>query len=372
MTGYILTEALGYAERGLLVCPCGSDKRPIGGWPAATADVEKINELWETYPDANVGLATGREAGLIVLDIDEKRNGDIDSIERRFGPLPETWSVTTGAGQHYYFAHPDMELHGSYDKLADGVEVKAYGQGVIAPASLHSETGRRYCWENSPEDTELAPAPQWLIDHARVTEQYRANGGHPLSRSVHSVGSVTPDSDIEGVILSTLPRMQGERNRMLFKLARRLKAFPSLVDATVEDVMPYVRRWHDAALPVIGTKPFEDTRVDFARAWSNVKYPEGTGPMATMLSRADAADLPDCAQDYESPDTIRLVKLCRELQHATGEGEFFLSCRTASELLKIDRMTVWRRLEALKMDQVIECTQKGTKLWASRYRYTGD
>jgi hypothetical protein len=370
LTDDILTDALRYAERGLLVCPCGSDKRPIGGWKTATDDTSQISELWAKYPDANVGIATGERAGVLVLDVDEKRGGDVDDLERRYGQLPETPIVRTGAGEHHYFAHPGGELHGSDDKLAQGVEIKAHNQGVIAPPSIHP-SGRRYAWEIDFDEAAFALPPDWLLD-AGVTERTERDREDRGSLSVLSALSVTGVKSIEHAIALTLPAAEGERNRRLFDFARALAAIPSLADAKAKDLKPYVRQWHDAALPTIGTKAFEDTLTDFEYAWPRVQYPLGTGPMTQMLAQADASDLPQCAEDYDAEATIRLIKLCRELQRAAGDDPFFLSCRTASELLNIDRMTAWRRLKRLVGDDVLDLVEKGQKLRASRYRYLGE
>ena len=91
--------------------------------------------------------------------------------------------------------------------------------------------------------------------------------------------------------------------------------------------------------------------------------------MTLILERADKAEQTAAALGYGSPETRRLVMLCRELQRASGSGPFFLSCRTAGELLGLDHMTAWRRLQVLRLDGVIEETCRGTKTKAARYRY---
>ena len=54
--------------------------------------------------------------------------------------------------------------------------------------------------------------------------------------------------------------------------------------------------------------------------------PKGEEPMAQMLAKAKDAPLPIEAQRYEQASLRLLVKLCRELQRAAGDGPFFLSC----------------------------------------------
>ena len=48
--------------------------------------------------------------------------------------------------------------------------------------------------------------------------------------------------------------------------------------------------------------------------------------MAQMLAKTKDADAPIEAQQYEQASLRLLVKLCRELQRAAGDGPFFLSC----------------------------------------------
>ena len=83
---------------------------------------------------------------------------------------------------------------------------------------------------------------------------------------------------------------------MVFELARALKAIPALADAEARDSRDPVRRWHERALPIIGTKPFDETWADFVTAWPRVKHPKGSrcrlmsdcvlgfSPIATWLS----------------------------------------------------------------------------------------
>ena len=55
-----------------------TDKSPyINGWKhRATADAKKIEQLFEPFPDAIIGLPTGPINGLTVLDLDLKNGVD--------------------------------------------------------------------------------------------------------------------------------------------------------------------------------------------------------------------------------------------------------------------------------------------------------
>ena len=75
------------------------------------------------------------------------------------------------------------------------------------------------------------------------------------------------------MITQTLPKRQGQRNDCIMSLARGLKFDAGLGDATFAQLKPLIRRWHQSALPVIGTKDFDETWVDFIRAFLATQYP---------------------------------------------------------------------------------------------------
>lgn len=118
--------ALFYASLGWLVFPCwwiahGScacggrkgcspGKHPMtpGGLKSATTDPDQIRAWWGRCLDANIGIRTGPESGIWVLDVDgEKGSSDLARLESKYGPLPETLVAETGGGgRHYFFAWP--------------------------------------------------------------------------------------------------------------------------------------------------------------------------------------------------------------------------------------------------------------------------
>src|SRR3712207_4084401 len=89
----VARAALAYSRRVIPVCPCEpGGKRPLtynGFWHAAT-DAPQVAGWWRRWPDANVGIPTGEQSGLLVLDIDSD-TGCPESValrDRFYGPLP--------------------------------------------------------------------------------------------------------------------------------------------------------------------------------------------------------------------------------------------------------------------------------------------
>ena len=93
-----------YSDKGWRVFPVGSDKKPtVKDWPnEATTDRAKIADWWGANPNAGIGLATGKQSGLFVVDIDAGHNG----FETMAGlpVMPDTViSNTGGGGKHILF-----------------------------------------------------------------------------------------------------------------------------------------------------------------------------------------------------------------------------------------------------------------------------
>ena len=156
-------------------CSCGNPnckdpgKHPCTehGVKDATLNIEQINDWWDQWPDANIGIATGRKSGLIVLDEDPRHGGSesLVELEKKCGPIRETRRSITGNGEHYYFQHPGGSIRIKNAQPLEGypgIDVRGDGGYVVAPPSLH-KNGKRYRWdETSPE--ELAPIPPPLLD----------------------------------------------------------------------------------------------------------------------------------------------------------------------------------------------------------------
>ncbi len=108
--------ALEYADAGTPVfplhnpitdgCSCGkSDCNSAGkhprtakGFKNATTDVSTIEKWWSRWPDANIGVPTGKDTGRVILDVDFRHDGkeSLAQLEERFGSLPATRTDSHG------------------------------------------------------------------------------------------------------------------------------------------------------------------------------------------------------------------------------------------------------------------------------------
>lgn len=171
-----------YRALGLAVIPASGNKKiPLGEWKEFQGGIpQPVHDRWygaggDNLSNYRMGFLTGAASigdgwKLLLIDLDEKGaisgNATWDHWigENELGVDPETWRARTGGGgQHIYFKYPaDLHIRNTQETIA-GIDVRAEGGFVIAPPSLHA-SGRPYTWLYSPFETELAEAPQWLLD----------------------------------------------------------------------------------------------------------------------------------------------------------------------------------------------------------------
>lgn len=161
----LLLAALWCAQRGWPVFPCAAKKkRPLTkhGFKDATCDKAQIVQWWTNTPNANIGIATGDGAGLVVLDIDPRNGGDesLAALERVNGPLPSTLMAETGGGGRHFFLQLPPGSSARCRVAAEGIDFKATGGYVIGAGSVHP-SGGVYRWCNAT--AELAECPNWLL-----------------------------------------------------------------------------------------------------------------------------------------------------------------------------------------------------------------
>lgn len=165
------TAALQYAARGWRVFPLppGSKTPKLKSWQTkATVDPDQIREWWATKPDHGIAIATGKESGLFVLDVDvaDDKAGDetIVDLQLAHGDLPPTKTSITGSGGcHYLWRWPEgVDIRNNAStRLGPGLDIRGEGGYIVAPPSVHPY-GTCYQWDLGEPD-EPVEAPEWLI-----------------------------------------------------------------------------------------------------------------------------------------------------------------------------------------------------------------
>jgi len=197
-----------YIHSGLEVFPCNSNKKtPLtaNGFKDASADKQVINNWWDKYPNANIGLPTGKVNNLVVVDVDVKNNaGGWESFERltyEVGLFNTKIVKTPSGGFHCYFKYPkDVDAIKNRVNFRPGIDIRADGGYVVAPGS--SIDGNAYEFED--KDKDIAELPQKLLEILTSNNKSDREFGVPTTEVMLGVE-------------------QGSRNNNIFRLASKLR-----------------------------------------------------------------------------------------------------------------------------------------------------
>jgi hypothetical protein len=114
------------------------------GFKDATTEHATVRGWWQRIPQANIGLPTGH--GFDAIDIDGPAGYQSAADLREEGILPAVLlgkAYTPRGGRHLYVP-PTGD--GNATKFRPGLDYRGIGGYVVAPPSLHTETGKRYDW----------------------------------------------------------------------------------------------------------------------------------------------------------------------------------------------------------------------------------
>lgn len=230
----IYEMSLEYARRGFQViplhsidadgnCTCGDKctspaKHPIAslvpnGLKNASSD-PNILANWFEGKNRNIGIVTGKDSGLVVLDVDYKNGGNksFDDLLLTFSlervkEIVATISVQSGNGEHYYYQY--TPLKNSTSKLGQGLDIRGDGGYVVAAPSIHAN-GKTY--EISALD-DLAEFPKEWLPALNAPKQTvnQSNGSNGNGLHIPApTGYQVPDLIVDGTRHNSLVSMAGK------------------------------------------------------------------------------------------------------------------------------------------------------------------
>lgn len=293
------------------------------GHNSATFNWEFIRNYWGENPDYNVGVATGKQGGIVVIDVDQKPDGgkfgeeNLEALEDELGALPDTWTVLSGGGgRHLYFRFPDGvdSIRSRNGEIAPDIDIKADGGFTVVPPSIHNDTGRPYIWEASlsPEDIPLADLPQAWLDvlmDKRLTwlqqEVPEEEKKQTTKQGISSKRFVLPDVIPHGI-----------RNTTLFKYACSLRRKGKTHDEVMNLVMQANEEKAKPPVPVREVRgivksamSYDDGTTDSSKytpfAEKNNTTPD-TQKQAVEVTKNEVSEVPpeeDPKGDYEVMET---------------------------------------------------------------------
>lgn len=173
----VYRAAMIYAQAGLYIVPLRSNTKFLPpaetgvNYGSATRKLETVERWFDPingkFAGGNIGLATGKDGGIFVMDVD--RHGDIDGratltklMEGKPG-FDSPMQITPNDGEHYVFQWEEY-AKSSTGKIGDGIDTRGgeefacKGHIVAAPSMIN---GKRYKWTRGG----IIPiVPDWIMD----------------------------------------------------------------------------------------------------------------------------------------------------------------------------------------------------------------
>lgn len=262
-------------------------------WPErATTDPDVIREWWTgNYAVCGVGIATGPESGMWVLDIDVKDADGFKSLRdlaarNHSGTEPFTSTMvvrTPSGGAHVYFrwneaAGTEGGIRNSAKQLAPGLDVRGIRGYVRAPEvgaySIVERDGVKY--------TRLMSAPEWLIP---LCKKRRASAHEPMTNAdvrarMSAKGERWARFEAAQAVRALRRSASGTRNDMLNRTAFRLGTLAALYGEPSEDA---ARAWCFEAMREAGANDSAEQQMrTFTSGWE-------AGRAAETMKVADPA-----------------------------------------------------------------------------------
>ncbi len=197
-------------------CPSpGKHPRTRNGLKDATIDRKTITNWQQRLPESNIGILTGSESGIIVVDIDAGKGGleSFSRLSKAYGSnISETLIADTGGGGfHLVYQMPDIHIKNSQSALDVGIDVRG-DDGYIVGAPSNHISGKPYVWRDGLYQPERLPD---ALLGAIISSQKKENGSKVRLPAV-----------IEN----------GTRNDVLFRYAASLRGYGKELEAIHEAI----------------------------------------------------------------------------------------------------------------------------------------
>jgi len=280
---------------------------------SASNDTEQVERWAAQFPGCNIGVATGRGSGFIVLDVDPRHGGNesLTELERRHGTLPRTAVQRTGSGgRHILFTAPDFPVTNSAGRLGPGLDIRGEGgQIVLAPSSTPAG---RYSWILAPWTVPSAPAPAWLRSElGRAPEPATA----PTERGHFPPASEETLDAAREALARHGPARDGGGGGLHAVQAGMILTHDFAL--TEDEAWPLFLDWNRTCLPPWGEHELDDLR---GRIHRGLKY--GKTPFGHRRELSPVQAVKKLLADWQasgSDDTVHVLEAARQHLLATKD-----------------------------------------------------
>ena len=233
--------ALSYLNKGFSIIPLKSPtmvssqlppdefirhcKMPLISWKEFQTrhpTPQEVSDWFTKWPDANIGIVTGKISNLVVFDLDSK---DAERYAEDEGGFPDTVKAYTGKGNHIYVRYPGFAVNSRVNKDLE-IDIRADGGYTVAPGSIHG-SGRQYEWAEgfSPFQIDPAPCEPWMEEYLKTAtrDAPKSDNGKKAVKTPENPNAASKAAG-EGVYADILKNgaQAGNRNDTVAKLAGHL------------------------------------------------------------------------------------------------------------------------------------------------------
>ena len=243
---------------------------------------------WEGF-----AIVTGETSDIFVLDSDGPKG---EELIRNCGD-PHTWKSATGRGYQRFYRLPEgMKIDTMIKAIHAELDIMGNRGYVAVFPSLHY-LGKRYRWVNSPFDTPLADAPEWLLGAIKLAlgegikrEEYSSIPEEFISH-IRKTGTTRQHSGGpgEGKIKNIPPGEKipyGQRNTVLFRRACRYR-YLGHEEVEIYEKLRVDNRTSCEADPEGELLSDEEIK---RITQSACRYPKGSAPPPEVLAAIEVVD----------------------------------------------------------------------------------
>ena len=318
---------------------------------------------WGSFDQADAAYCEGGWNGVgFVLTGNGIAGVDLDNCVIDGIPKPEAMNLLADLDAAYIEFSPSengLRAFGFAKNLDKGVIGQLDGLSVELYTSGRYLTVTGHAIKNEPlrELTGFQDLAKKI--RRKLTEDTESNS------SVSSVSSVSTGMNFP---VSAVPFAVGQRHRALFELARWVNGREP--NATDERQLEIVKCWHSKFLHIIGTKEFEASWTDFRYALPRVEKPYGATLQSCLSNLPPPLDIPEL--NLYGLKALHLMRICMALQIHQGIEPFYLSCRTAGDLLGCNHTDAAKLLQIFVTEGWLIEVRRGAGSKATRYKLNID
>ncbi len=249
----MLQWALYYQKMGLSIIPV-REKIPLIKWAKyqkEKASEEEIKQWWLQWPNADIGMVTGKASKRLVLDVDGSE-GTIFCSGKGID-LIKSPKVKTKKGYQIHFSLPEIQAKTTLAALEKEIDTRGEGGYVKLPPSQFSDGSGCYEWETEM-NTPLAECPKWLIDLLIKNSEVPNNNSQIENK----------ESWLEDILDGV---GEGERHQALVKLAGY---YYNCMNPEV--AAQHLRKWNKKNRPPYKEKELEEQIIDFTQRFTKGEY----------------------------------------------------------------------------------------------------